>query len=95
VTQQYLTGELSLRLAQLEEIASNDVCIREVVDLRYEAEARPPAALTSLVVRALELTDSLCWDALARGDTMQLARGAAIAADLCEFGVCAGLLDDA
>ena len=47
-----------------------------------------------MVVRAVELTDRVCWDALARGETGAFVREAAICAELWEFGVCAGLLED-
>ena len=94
MTQQYLTGELSLPLAQLEAVATNQASVRDVAHLRQEAEAGPLTALASVVVRALELTDSQCWDSLTRGDTAAFTCQAAICAELCEFGVCAGLLEE-
>jgi hypothetical protein len=48
-----------------------------------------------VTVRALALTDGLCWDSLNRGDTAAFTRQAAVCAELHEFGVCAGLLEEA
>jgi hypothetical protein len=95
MTQQYLAGELSLRLAQLESVVASQASVDEVAQLRREVETTPLTALTAVVVRALELTDGLCWDSLARGDTATFTSQAAICAELCEFGVCAGLLEEA
>lgn len=94
MTQQYLAGELSLLLAQLQAIAADAAGVRDVARLRQEAETRPPMALPSVAVRALELADSVCWDSLTRGDTAAFVRQAATCAELWEFAVCAGLLED-
>jgi hypothetical protein len=94
MTQQYLAGELSLLLARLQAVATDQASVRNVAHLRREAETMPPTALSSVVLRALALTDDLCWDSLERGDTTAFTRQAAICAELCEFGVCAGLLDE-
>lgn len=94
MTQQYLAGELSLRLAQLQAVATNQVTAGDVAGLRREAETLPLDALTSVAVRALRLTDVLCWDSVARGDVAAFSRQAAASAELYEFGVCAGLLSE-
>jgi len=47
-----------------------------------------------VTVRALALTDRLCWDSLNGGDVGTFDRQAAAAAALREFGVCACLLRD-
>ncbi|HXQ55699.1 MAG TPA: hypothetical protein VOA19_07855 [Actinomycetes bacterium] len=94
MTQQYLAGELSLRLARLQAVATNQASVREVAHLRREVEAGPLTALTSVVMRALALTDSLCWDSLDRGNAAVFSQQATISAELCEFGVCAGLLEE-
>ena len=47
-----------------------------------------------MVVRALVLTDRLCWDSLKQGDTLAFACQAAICAELRDFGICAGLLEE-
>jgi len=49
------------------------------------------AALGSVVVRALQLGDRLCWDSLGCGDASAFSRQAAICAELREFGICARL----
>jgi hypothetical protein len=46
-------------------------------------------------VRALELVDRLCQDSLGRGDAVAFACQSAIGAELHDFGVCAGLLEEA
>jgi hypothetical protein len=61
MTQQYIAGEFSLRLAQLQAVTPDEVC----------------------------------WDSLTRADTTAFDRQAATAAQLREFGVCAGLIDEA
>jgi len=94
MTRQYLVGELSLILGALQAVATNEAAVRAAARLRREAETTPPAALAPVVVRAVELTDRVCWDALARGETGAFIREAAIGAELWEFGVCAGLLEE-
>jgi hypothetical protein len=93
MTQQYLAGELSLLLARLQ-AATNQSSARAVARLRREAETWPLAALASVAVRALALADGLCWDSLDRGDTAAFTRQAAICAQLRDFGICAGWLEE-
>ncbi len=94
MTQQYLLGELSLILGELQAVASNETAVREIARLRQEAEAGPLTGLASVAGRALELTDGWCWDSLMRGDSVAFARQAAICAELWEFAMCAGLFED-
>ena len=94
MTRQYLLGELSLILGELQAVATDDAAVRAAGRLRQEAETTPPAALSPVVVRAVALTDRVCWNALARGETTTFLRETAICAELWEFGVCAGLLED-
>ena len=94
MTQQYLAGELSLRLARLQAVAGNQASVRAVAHLRQEAETGPLTALASVATRALALTDDLCWDSLERGNAVAFSQQAAISAELREFGVCAGLLEE-
>jgi hypothetical protein len=94
MTQQYLAGELSMLLARLQAAATTKATVRDVAQLRREAETGPVTALPSLVVRALALTDRLCWDSLQRGDTAAFTCQAAICVELCDFGVCARLLEE-
>jgi hypothetical protein len=94
VTQQYLAGELSLLLAQLQAAAMEEPFVCDVARLRREAETGPLGAIASVAVRALALTDAVCWDSLTRGDTTAFTRQAVICVELFEFGVCAGLLGE-
>ena len=94
MTQQYLAGELSSLLGELQGVAPNEAWTRDLARLRLEAETRPLPALSSVALRALVLTDNLCWDSLTRADAASFARQAALGAELHEFGVCAGLLED-
>jgi hypothetical protein len=91
MTRQYLCGELSVRLAN----AGGTLSIAEIARLRQQAEVAPPTALAGVVVRALDLCDRACWDALAVGDLAAFAGAAAYSAELLEFAVCARLLDEA
>src|SRR5450756_682361 len=61
VTQQYLAGELSLRLARLQGAAANRAYLPELACLRREAETGPLAGLSWVLGRALTLGDGLCW----------------------------------
>jgi hypothetical protein len=92
VTRQYLIGELSVRLQQLQAAAPGSA--RDVADLRCQVETRPVTWLPAELARALALADQACWDSLDRGDTAAFARQAAIGADLGLFGGCARLLDE-
>ena len=94
MTRQYVAGELSLRLGQLQAVAADQDRAREVGRLRYEAETVPPARLGSVVARALGLADRLCWDSLGCGDALAFSRQAAICAELWEFGICARLVEE-
>jgi hypothetical protein len=94
MTQHYLAGELTLRLARLQAVAADQALGCDLAHLRYEAETGPLSALDSVVARALGLADDLCWDSLERGDSAAFNSQASICAELCEFAVCAGLLEE-
>ncbi len=94
MTQQYIVGELSLLLARLQAVAADQTAVCAAARLRDQAEHRPVSALGSVVTCALRLADDLCRASLDRGDAGCFACQAAVGADLCEFAVCAGLLDD-
>ncbi len=94
MTQQYLVGELSLILGELQAAATNAAAARDVARLRQEAETTPPTALGPVVARAVKLVDRVCWDALTQGESAAFIRDTAICAELWEFGVCAGLLEE-
>jgi hypothetical protein len=90
--QDYLVGELSARLEQLQSAAGPRV--GDVTRLRQQVETWPVTWLAAETVRALALAELMCWDSLARGDTVAFDRQAAISADLRLFGMCARLLDE-
>ena len=94
MTQQYLVGELSLILGELQAVATNEAAVREVARLRQEAETTPPAALAPVVKRAVDLTNRVCWDTIKWGDVATFVREVAICTELRELGVCAGLLEE-
>src|SRR6516162_7701565 len=94
MTQQYLAGELSVLLERVQAVAATEAGGRDAWSLRQAAETVPVQALGGVTVRALALTERLCWDSLSRGDTAAFARQAAVGAALREFGVCASLLRD-
>ena len=94
MTQQYIAGELSLRIGDLQAVATDQQRAREAACLRHEAEKVPLAELGPVVVRALELGDRLCWDSLGCGDAWAFSRQAAACAELREFGICACLFDE-
>jgi hypothetical protein len=94
MTQQYLVGEMSLLVAELQAAAANEGFTRDLACLRQEAEKAPPSALTPVAVRALALGDGLCWDSLSQGNVAAFSRQCAAVAGLREFCTCAGLLAD-
>ncbi len=86
MTQQYLAGELSLLLAQLQAVATNSAFVRDLGRLRQEAETMPLTTLSLVAVRALEVADDVCWDSLERGDIAAFVRQTTICAELWQFG---------
>lgn len=94
MTQQYLAGQLSVLLGRVQEVTTTEAAGRDAWSLRQAAETGPVEALGWVTVRALALTERLCWDSLNQGDAGAFARQAAAGAALREFGVCAGLLRD-
>ncbi len=94
MTRQYVAGELSVILGQLQTAAAGGAASGLATRLRHEVETTPAGALGSVAVRAMELTDGACWDSLMHGEIATFVREAAICAELWEFGICAGLLDE-
>jgi hypothetical protein len=95
MTRQYLVGELSVLLAQVQAVTTNEATGREALSLRHAAETQPVQRLGLVAGCALAFTERLCWDSLSKGDTEAFARQAGVCAELHEFGVCAGLFQDA
>jgi hypothetical protein len=94
MTRQYVAGELSVLLGYLQAAATTEASERNAWSLRHAAENEPFTALGSVTVRALALTEGLCWDSLNRGDIAAFTRQARVGAELHDFGVCAGLLEE-
>jgi hypothetical protein len=92
VTQQYLIGQFSVLLEDLQPPPGERLAAA-VYDLRREVESSPPAMLGSLAREAMSLTDAICWAALERGDSQGFCRYAAGALALGEFTDAAGLLE--
>jgi hypothetical protein len=92
LTRQYLAGELSLLLARVPVVATEPASVEAAVRLRHLAETVPISDLGGIVVRALALTNSLCWESLERGDVAAFAQQTEMGAELHEFGVCSRLL---
>jgi hypothetical protein len=93
MTQDYLAGELSVRLERLQAAAEPDAA-SELAALRQQVEAGPLPALKAAAAEALAIADRLCWQSLSGGDMAAFARQAEISADLRLFGVCSRLLAD-
>ena len=94
MTQQYLAGELSLLLGQLQAGTADTASMEEIAHLRKLVEAGPRPALAHSAVRALEMCDHLCWGALMSDDSATFTREAETCAELWEFGLCADLLEE-
>ena len=90
MTQQYLVGEFSALLGDLERTAAE--WQPAVHGLRREVESSPVAMLPELTDEVTELIDTICWAALERGDVTRFCSCAKAAAALGEFIDNAGLL---
>ena len=90
MTQQYIVGELSSLLGDLQRTPGGRlVAIRE---LRIEVESSPLRMLPRLAGEAMNLTDVSCWAALERGDVGGFRDCARIADALGELTDSARLL---
>jgi hypothetical protein len=91
LTQQYIVGELSSLLAELEPAGEDSV--RDAVgSLRYQVECSSVSMLPRLAQDALELTDLICRSALDHGDADAYRRSVTAGTALRDFTVAAGLL---
>lgn len=91
MTQCYLVGELSVRIAGLSPQQCPDLA-SAVSQLRERVERAPVPCLPPLVAEALTIADEACWALLMQGDAEAFAQEAAGALALSEFAVCADLL---
>ena len=94
MTQQYIVGELSLWLLQLQSIAPDDTTAAGLARLRLDTEQASLEALPEMALRALDLTRELCRESLARGDLRALTHQATLACELREFAAAASLLSE-
>jgi hypothetical protein len=92
MTQEYLIGEVSVRLEQLQAATAKSQV--DVARLRREVETKPVTSLAATVTRVLALADGMCWDSISRGDVDEFDQQARISADLRLFGLCARLFPD-
>ena len=91
MTRQYLIGELSVRLEQLQ-ATTRRAAAADVARLRAEVETGPLTGLASAAARVMAVADELCWDSLSRGDAAAFADQAKISAELGQFGISVRLL---
>ena len=90
MTQQYIAGEFSLLLADLQQ--APEQCAGAIDALRREVESCPLSRLPRLACEAARLSDLVCWATLDRGDAAAFSRSAKSAVALREFAANAGLL---
>jgi hypothetical protein len=90
VTQQYLIGQFSVLLEDLQPPPGERLAAA-VHDLRRRVESSPLAMLPDLAREAMDLTDVICLAAVERGDSQGFCRYAAGAFALGEFTDAAGL----
>jgi hypothetical protein len=89
VTQQYIVGQLSTLLEELE--SACEEWLGAVRDLRQNVETSPLHMLPHLAREASSLTDRICLSALERGDVGDFRRHARTAVSLHELSASAGL----
>jgi hypothetical protein len=89
---EYLAGELSVRLEQLQ--AATEQPDDGLAQLRHQVEEGPETGLETELACALAMADRLCWDSVSRGDIDAFARQAPICENLRLLGVCAGLINE-
>jgi hypothetical protein len=89
MTQQYLVGQFSALLGDLEGPAAD--WRRAVHRLRRDVERSHPRGLVPLADEVLRLSDTICWGRLEQGDGEGFCRCVEAAAALAEFIEAAGL----
>ena len=90
MTQQYLIGQLSLLLGELE--APPGELLTAVSELRREVERSPVSVLPRLARDAIGLGDAIFWASLEQADASCFCDRARAAAALGEFADNAGFL---
>jgi hypothetical protein len=90
MTQHYIVGQFSMLLGELQPASADEAVA--VGALRRRVETSRPWDLRELARQAAELTDSMCWAALGRGDVRGFAHCAQVGAALWEFRLTARLI---
>jgi hypothetical protein len=92
MTQQYIVGQFSALLGELEpSLGEWSAAVRH---LRREVESSPLRQLPELARKGLQLTDAMCWAALEHGDVGGFYRSATAAGALWDFTRNARLLPE-
>ena len=91
MTQQYIVGEFSSLLAELQP-APTELCGSAVDNLRREIESGQWGQLPWLAQEALALADMICWVALEQGNASGFHRYSETAVALRDFTASANLL---
>jgi hypothetical protein len=94
MTCQYLAGELSALVGELKSTAAGKIDGADLDVLRREVETVSPTLLPSVARRVLDRARSLCWESLSRGDMVSFGLCTSVCANLRDFVVCAGLVDE-
>ena len=81
--QHHVIGEFSLVLAELETIRGERLAA--VYRIRRQVEHSPLLSLPHLALEAPEMTDTICWAALERGDINGFQRCVSTAVALRDF----------
>jgi hypothetical protein len=91
LTQQYIVGEFSSLLEELQPVPSARLG-NALNDLRRDVELGSLPMLPRLAQEAMTLTDAICWVSLEQGDLNGFSRYVSTAVALREFTVSANLL---
>lgn len=91
MTQQYVVGELTSWLGNLQSVDDESLA-SAIRDLRREVENCSAPRLRPLAHRAVALSETICWHSLNRGDLAQFCRDVDKAVGLRNFAISANLL---
>jgi hypothetical protein len=93
MTTQYLVGDISRLLGDLQAAMTTEVSAAEIGRLRHRAEATPPWRLAPVLARALARANQASWESLIRGDAQAFVAQCAARDELVDFGDSADLFD--
>jgi hypothetical protein len=92
MTTQYLVGDISRLLGDLQAAMTTEASAAEIGRLRRRAEASPPWRLEPVLARALARAKQASWESLIRGDAQAFVAQSAARDNLVEFGESTDLL---